>query len=131
MITGMTTSARILSVLALLACAATARAQDSAITHPLTLGDAARIGARQNASSLEARYRTDQANARITQTRSELLPSVSGYAQENGRSFNTATFGIPFPGFDPQGQVIGPVNIFDVRGRISETFLDFGALARV
>ena len=131
MTTGMTTSTRLLSVLALLASAATARAQDSAITHPLTLGDAARIGARQNASAIEARYRAEQANARITQTRSELLPSVSGYAQENGRSFNTATFGIPFPGFDPQGQVIGPVNIFDVRGRISETFLDFGALQRV
>lgn len=127
----MTTRSRILSVLVLLASATTARAQDSVITHPLTLGDAARIGARQNASAIQARYRAEQANARITQSRSDLLPSISGYAEENGRSFNTATFGIPFPGFDPRGQVIGPVNIFDVRGRISETFLDFGAFQRV
>ena len=51
--------------------------------------------------------------------------------QENGRSFNTATFGIPFPGFDPRGQVIGPVNLLDARGRVSENFLDFAALQRV
>ena len=127
----MTASSRILSVLALLASASTARAQDSALTRPLTLGDAARIGARQNASAIQARYRAEQATARITQSRSDLLPSVSGYVEENGRSFNTATFGIPFPGFDPRGQVIGPVNNFDARGRISQTFLDFGALQRV
>lgn len=127
----MITGSRTLLVLALLASATTARAQDSVLSHPLTLGDAARLGARQNASALQARYRTEQANARITQTRSDLLPSISGYVQENGRSFNTATFGIPFPGFDPRGEIIGPVNIFDVRGRISETFLDFGALQRV
>jgi outer membrane protein len=127
----MTTGSRTLLVLTLFASAATARAQDSVLSRPLTLGDAARLGARQNASAIQARYRAEQANARITQERSDLLPSVSGYVQENGRSFNTATFGIPFPGFDPRGEVIGPVNIFDVRGRISETFLDFGALQRV
>jgi len=118
-------------VLTLFASAATARAQDSVLSRPLTLGDAARLGARQNASAIQARYRAEQANARITQERSDLLPSVSGYVHENGRSFNTATFGIPFPGFDPRGEVVGPVNIFDVRGRTSETFLDFGALQRV
>jgi outer membrane protein len=127
----MNTSTRFLSVILLLATASTARAQDTVITRPLTLGDAARIGARQNASAIQARYRTEQANARITQARSDLLPSVTGYAEENGRSFNTATFGIAFPGFNPAGQVVGPVNIFDVRGKISETFLDFGAFQRV
>ncbi len=127
----MTTGTRFLSALVLLAAATSARAQDTTITRPITLGDAARIAAKQNASAIQARYRTEQATARITQSRAELLPSVSGYAEENGRSFNTATFGIPFPGFDPRGQVIGPVNMFDARARASETFLDFGALARV
>ena len=131
MTTSMTFSTRILPMTLLLASATTARAQDSSITHPLTLGDAARMAARNNASAIEARYRTEQANARITQSRSELLPSASAYVQENGRSFNTATFGIPFPGFDPRGQVIGPVNLLDARGRVSENFLDFAALQRV
>jgi outer membrane protein len=131
MTTSMTFCTRILSVILLLASATIARAQDSVITHPLTLGDAARMAARNNASAIEARYRTEQANARIMQSRSDLLPSASAYVQENGRSFNTATFGIPFPGFDPRGQVIGPVNLLDARGRVSENFLDFAALQRV
>jgi outer membrane protein TolC len=108
-----------------------AAAQDSALARPLTLGDAARLGARQSAAAIEARARTDQANARITQSRSDLLPTVSGYVQENGRTYNSATFGVDFPGFDPAGSIIGPVNIFDTRGRISETFLDFGAIQRL
>jgi len=127
----MTTSSRILLAVALLASATAAGAQDSVITHPLTLGDAARIGARQSAQAIQARYRTEQANARIRQSRSALLPSITGYAEENGRSYNSATFGIDFPGFDPAGSVIGPVNIFDVRGKITETFLDFGAIQRL
>ena len=131
MTASMTFSTRLLSVILLLASASNARAQDSVISHPLTLGDAARMAARNNASAIEARYRTEQATARITQSRSDLLPSASGYLQENGRSFNTATFGIPFPGFDPRGQVIGPVNLFDARARVSENFLDFAALQRV
>jgi outer membrane protein len=108
-----------------------AAAQDSVLARPLTLGDAARLGARQSAAAIEARARTDQATARITQSRSDLLPSVTGYVQENGRTYNSATFGVDFPGFDPSGSIIGPVNIFDTRGRISETFLDFGAIQRL
>ena len=127
----MISSSRILLAFALFASATAARAQDSIVSHPLTLGDAARIGARQNAQAIQARYRTDQANARIRQSRSDLLPTITGFAEENGRSYNSATFGIDFPGFDPAGSVIGPVNIFDVRGKITETFLDFGALQRL
>lgn len=126
----MTTSFRTLLALIVLATS-TAAAQDSALARPLTLGDAARLGARQNASALEARARTAQAAARITQSRSELLPSISGYAAENGRSYNSATFGITFPGFDANGEVVGPVNIFDVRAKITETLFDFGALQRI
>ncbi len=127
----MTASARALSALFICVMATASAAQDSALTRPLSLGDAARLGARQNAAAIESRLRTEQAQARITQTRSDLLPSVSGYAEENGRTFNSATFGVPFPGFDPRGSVLGPVNLFDVRGRVSETFLDFGAIQRI
>jgi outer membrane protein len=127
----MTTSFRLLIAFTLLASATAVRAQDSVITTPITLGDAARIGARQNAQAIQARYRADQATARIGQSRADLLPTITGYASENGRSYNSATFGIDFPGFDPAGSVIGPVNIFDVRGRIEETFLDFGAMQRL
>jgi outer membrane protein len=105
---------------------------------PLSLGDAARVAARQSAISRGARLRADEAGARVRESRSELLPNLSGYVQEAGRTFNTSTLGIDFPAtpgnpplFDPQGQVEGPINTLDVRGRVQQNLLDFGALGRV
>jgi outer membrane protein TolC len=105
---------------------------------PLTLGDAARLAARQSNLVEGARQRAEQAGARVVQRRSELLPNVSGIAAANGRTFNTATLGIDLPTapgsppiFDPDGQVEGPVNTLDFRGRVSQTVLDLSALSRV
>jgi outer membrane protein TolC len=63
---------------------------------------------------------------------------VSSYVQEAGRTFNTSTLGIDFPTpagqkpiFDPKGQVEGPVNTLDIRGRVQQNLLDFGAIERV
>lgn len=105
---------------------------------PLSLGDAARLAARQSAISRGARLRADEAGARVRERRSELLPNLSSYVQEAGRTFNTSTLGIDFPAtpgnpplFDPQGQVEGPINTLDVRGRVQQNLLDFGALGRV
>jgi outer membrane protein len=104
----------------------------------LTLGDAARLAARQSALAQGARLRADEANARVRQRKADLLPTVSSYVQEAGRTFNTSTLGIDFPAppgqpplFDPKGQVEGPVNTLDVRGRVQQNLLDFGALGRV
>src|SRR6267378_638060 len=91
---------------------------------PLTLGDAARLAAHQR--------------ARARGRKADLLPTVSSYVQEAGRTFNTSTLGIDFPAtpgnpplFDPQGQVEGPINTLDVRGRVQQNLLDFGAIGRV
>ncbi|MDP9201359.1 MAG: TolC family protein [Gemmatimonadota bacterium] len=104
----------------------------------LTLGDAARLAARQSALAQGARLRADEAEARVRQRKADLLPTVSSYVQEAGRTFNTSTLGIEFPTppgqppvFDPKGQVEGPVNTLDVRGRVQQNLLDFGALGRV
>jgi outer membrane protein len=104
----------------------------------LTLGDAARLAARQSAISRGARLRADEAASRVRQRRSDLLPTVSSYVQEAGRTFNTSTLGIDFPAtpgqpplFDPEGQIEGPINTLDVRGRVQQNLLDFGALGRV
>jgi len=104
----------------------------------LTLGDAARLAANQSAISRGARLRADEAGARVRQRKSELLPTVSSYVQEAGRTFNTSTLGIDFPAtpgnpplFDPQGQVEGPVNTLDVRGQVRQNLVDFGAIGRV
>jgi outer membrane protein len=113
-----------------------ASAQDTIVR--LSLGDAARLGARQSAAAEGARLRVDQAEARVRQRRADLLPSVSAVASQNGRTFNTATLGLEFPTapgqppiFDPNGEVVGPVNTVDVRGRVATSLLDIAALRRV
>ena len=105
---------------------------------PLSLGDAARLAAQQSALAKGARLRADEAQARVRQRRADLLPTLSSYVQEAGRTFITSTLGIDFPTppgqkpvFDPKGQVEGPINTLDIRGRVQQNLLDFGALGRV
>ncbi len=104
----------------------------------LSLGDAGRLAAQQSALAKGARLRADEAQARVRQRRADLLPTVSSYVQEAGRTFNTSTLGIDFPTpagqqpiFDPKGEVLGPINTLDVRGRVEQNLLDFGAIGRV
>ena len=113
-------------------------ANAGAVQGPLTLGAAARLAAAQSANSEAARFRITQARARVTQSRSELLPTVSGLLSQNARTFNTASFGISFPApagqrplFDPNGQVAGPVNIYDARARLAANLFDVAAVGRL
>jgi outer membrane protein len=112
-------------------------AQDTTVL-ALSLGDAGRLAAQQSALARGARLRADEAQARVRERRADLLPTVSSYVQEAGRTFNTSTLGIDFPSapgtpplFDPKGQVLGPINTLDVRGRVQQNLLDFAALGRV
>ena len=118
---------------------ATARAQTptpQAVV--LSMGDAARLAAKLNATVVAARYRAEQAGARVTQRRADILPNFSASALENGRTLNTATFGIDFPTppgqppvFDPDGELEGPVNTIDARAHFSQSLFDAGAFGRV
>jgi outer membrane protein len=119
---------------------AAARSQQPQTATPvaLSLGEAAKLAAKQNATVVAARYRAEQADARVTQRRADLLPSVSASALENGRTLNTATFGIEFPTppgqppvFNPDGQLEGPVNTLDTRAHFSQSVFDASALGRV
>ena len=117
---------------------ALAAAQGAGAPVRLSLGDAARLAARQSAQVNAARLRTDEARARVTQRRADLLPTVSASAAQTSHTFNTATFGIQFPSapgqpplFSPNGQVEGPVNLLDVRARASQTLFDPAARDRV
>ena len=116
---------------------ATAHAQTSEPV-ALSLGDAARLAAKQNATVVAARYRAEQAGARITQRRADIMPNFSASALENGRTLNTATFGIDFPTppgqppvFDPDGELQGPVNTIDTRAHFSQSIFDAGAFGRI
>lgn len=118
-----------------------AGAQQSATQYAtvrLSLADAVRLASRQNANVEIARLRADEADARVRQRRADLLPNLTSYIQEAGRTFNTSTLGIEFPTapgqkpfFDPRGQVEGPINTTDIRGRLQQNLFDPGALGRV
>jgi outer membrane protein TolC len=105
---------------------------------PLTIGDAARLAAAQSAPALAARLRTQAAEARVTQKRADLFPTLSTSALESGHTINSATFGFDFPAapgekplLDPDGQIIGPVKTLDLRAHITVPAIDFAAHQRL
>ncbi len=104
----------------------------------LTLGEAARLAARQSLPTQVALLRAEAADTRVQQRRADLLPNISGVAETNSRSFNTATLGLDFPSlpgqppfFDPQGEVVGPVPVTDFRARIQQNIYDPSVNARL
>lgn len=104
----------------------------------LSLGEAARLAARQSAAVQGAEQRVVEALGRVTQSRAALLPDVSANAVQSGRTFNTVTFGIDLPTgagqpplFNPAGEVAGPVNTLDLRGHVQANIFDYGALQRL
>jgi outer membrane protein TolC len=104
----------------------------------LSLGDAARRAARQSNSVQGAEQRAAEALARVTQARSALYPELNANAVQSGRTFNSVTFGInipPAPGqsplFNPAGEVLGPVNTVDLRGRVQTNIFDYSVLQRL
>jgi outer membrane protein len=129
-------SRRAIALLSAALLAAPAAAQQPVPTR-LSLGEAVALAADRNAAVHAARFRADQADARVRQRRADILPNLSASAVESGRTFNTASLGIDFKGpagqsfFDPRGQVEGPVNTLDVRGRLTQSLFDLGAVERI
>ena len=128
-----------LAVLAsLLAFVARSAQGQSPTVQRLSLGEAARLAAVQTASVQSAQYHVQEAQARVTQSRSSLLPRVSAVPVWTSHTLNSASFGFDFPAqpgqpplLDPDGQIIGPVKLFDFRGEASQTLYDPGATGRV
>jgi len=103
----------------------------------LTMGDAARLAAERSAPVLEAHARSEAAEARVRESLSDLLPTVDADLAKGAHTFNTASFGLDFPTlpgqpplFDPDGEVIGPVNATDLRVSASVPVVDLGAWGR-
>jgi outer membrane protein len=97
----------------------------------LTLGEAARLAAQQSAPADQARFRAAAADARIRLARADLLPALSGALFDGKHTLNSASFGISLPGFDANGQVLGPVRTPDFRLSGALTLFDLAALRRV
>jgi outer membrane protein TolC len=74
------------------------------------------------------------AEARVTQRRADLLPNVSAAASEHRTTLNSAAafpIELPVPGIDPRGSILGPLDVFDARARVSQALYDPAARARV
>jgi outer membrane protein len=99
-------------------------------TRQLTLGDAARLAAQQSGAAMAASYRAEAAHGRAMEARSALLPQLSATYSDGQRTFNSASFGLSLPGFDPNGQIIGPVRTVDVRGRLVANLIDPAGIGR-
>lgn len=104
----------------------------------LSLGDAARLAAAQTAGVQSAEARALEARARVTQLHASLLPQVSAVPNWTSHTLNSASFGITLPSqpgqpqlFPPNGAVIGPINLWDFRGQVSQTVYDPAAVQRV
>ena len=127
----------IVALLAFLARAASAqqgRGASPDSTIHLTLVDAVHLAARQNSAVESARFRVQAAQARVTQKRADLLPNVSGAASERRTTLNSAAafpIELPVPGIDPRGSILGPLDVFDARARVTQSLYDPAARARV
>jgi len=103
----------------------------------LSLGDAARLAAKQSGGVDVARQRVSQAEARVTQRRGALFPDLAAGLAQSERNINSATFGFAFtnpvtgkPLLRPDGEIIGPVPIVDMRYRLQQPLLDLGNVAK-
>src|SRR3989454_9201796 len=111
-------------------------AQQPATPTPLRLSfaDAVRVASGQAPPVELATLRMSEADARVRQARSALLPSLSASGAWVNRTFNSKSLGISFP--TPPGQaglpeLIGPFDNYDGRVRATQTLFDWSSVRRV
>src|SRR2546428_1662684 len=128
---------RLGAVLAWLAAAPSSLgAQEPATTTPLRLSfaDAVRVASGQATPVELATLRTTEADARVRQARSALLPSLSASGAWVNRTFNSKSLGITFPtipGQQPLPDLIGPFDNYDGRVRATQALFDWSSVGRV
>jgi outer membrane protein TolC len=96
---------------------------------PLSLDEAIDRGLKYNLGLLLAREGTRDARGARWKALSGLLPNVTAGTSEAREQINLAALG--FPGLPGVPQIVGPFSVFDVRGYLSQTILDFHALGRM
>ena len=108
-------------------------AQGPAAGGPLRLSfaDAVRVASSEAPAVALAGLRTDEADARVRQARSALLPSLSVGGVWVNRTFNTRSLGIPFPASFAVPNPVPPFNDYDGRVSASQTLFDWSSVARV
>lgn len=92
----------------------------------LSLQDALQRGLRYNLGLLLSNQSQRQAEGARLSERSRLLPNVTAGTSYLAEQVNLATFGIPpIPSVPP---IVGPFEVFDVRGFATQRILDFHSL---
>src|SRR3989449_9157680 len=133
----LSSSRRLSAVLAwLVAAPSFLGAQQPATPAPLRLSfaDAVRVASGQATPVELATLRATEADARVRQARSALLPSLAISGAWVNRTFNSKSLGISFP--TPPGQpglpeLIGPFDNYDGRVRATQTLFDWSSVRRV
>src|SRR3989442_13121850 len=100
----------------------------------LSFADAVRVASGQATPVELATLRTTEADARVRQARSALLPSLAISGAGVNRTFNSKSLGISFP--TPPGQpglpeLIGPFDNYDGRVRATQTLFDLSSFRPV
>ena len=120
--------------LLLLAAAVFGRPASAQTPLKLGFGDAVKMATGQAPSVALASLSSDEARARVRQTRAALLPGVTAGAAWVNRNFNVKALGIPFPSGGPFGSfptVVPAFNNYDARLTLNQTLVDFSSLRRV
>ena len=72
-----------------------------------------------------------QAQSRVGQAKSALLPNVDGAVAEQNFTRNLQAMGISSPSpLLKFPEIVGPISVFDVRGTLTQTVFDFSAIRR-
>ncbi len=119
----------VLSLVAVAGRFGTARAQ---VTEPLRLSfaDAVSRAAGGAPAVTLAGLRSDEARARIRQTRAPLLPDLSATGSWASQTLNPQAFGFKIPGF-ALPNLFGPFDLYDARLHLTQTVFDYASVVRV
>lgn len=92
----------------------------------ISLPDAIARGVKSNLGALLANQDVRSAQGARWVALSQILPNVTTKTSEASQQINLAAFGFSaFPGI---GQIVGPFSIFDTRGYLSQSLLNFRSL---
>ena len=119
---------RLLIIIFICVAGGLANADQKPGTLRLSLAQALQKAETISVGVLVADARVAQAMARFAEAKAPLLPQIDGSITGARQTRDLRGTGIVLPSDDPH---VGPFNSFDVRGRITQTVFDAGALARL
>lgn len=99
---------------------------------PLGFGDAVRMATGQATAVALSGLATDEARARVRQTRGALLPGLTLGGSWVNRDYDLDALGLPFPKGGPiqLPTVVPPFSTYDTRLTFNQTLLDFSSIRR-